>query len=241
MQIEGKNAVRELLTSKYTIEKLSVLDGTKDVDIRGIIKTAKDAGIKVEFISKAILDAKSVTKHHQGIIAEATEFVYSNLDEIINEAKSKNEDLLFLLLDGLSDPHNLGSIMRVAECAGVTAIIIPKNRSVLVNETVVRVSAGASEHVKVVKVTNLNNCIKELKKRGVFVYGADMDGNLMYNANLTGDIAIVIGSEGFGISSLTKKECDEIVAIPMFGKVNSLNASVSAGIVVYEAIRQRRK
>ena len=241
MQIEGKNAVKELLSSKYTIEKILALDGTKDEGIRNILKTAKDAGVKVEFVSKMALDSKSLTKHHQGIIAEATEFVYGDLDEIIKEKKEKNQDLLFLLLDGLSDPHNLGSIMRVAECAGVTAIIIPKNRSVVVNETVVRVSAGASEHVKVVKVTNLNNCIKELKKLGVFVYGADMSGKTMYDANLTGDIALVIGSEGFGISNLTKKECDEIIAIPMFGKVNSLNASVSAGIVVYEAIRQRRK
>lgn len=241
MQIEGKNAVKELLSSKYTIEKILALDGTKDEGIRNILKTAKDAGVKVEFVSKMALDSKSLTKHHQGIIAEATEFVYGDLDEIIKEKKEKNQDLLFLLLDGLSDPHNLGSIMRVAECAGVTAIIIPKNRSVVVNETVVRVSAGASEHVKVVKVTNLNNCIKELKKLGVFVYGADMSGKTMYDANLTGDITLVIGSEGFGISNLTKKECDEIIAIPMFGKVNSLNASVSAGIVVYEAIRQRRK
>jgi len=165
----------------------------------------------------------------------------ASLDDVVEKAKANGRDLLFLILDGVEDPHNLGSIMRVAECAGVTGIIIPKNRSVSVNETVVRVSVGASEHVNVIKVTNINSTIEELKKKGVFVFAADMDGQEMYSVNLKGDIAIVVGSEGFGVSALTRKLCDGIISIPMFGKVNSLNASVSAGVVIYEAVRQRRK
>lgn len=241
MQIEGKNQVRELLSTDKTIEKISVLDGTRDEDIRLLIKLAKERQAKVEFLDKRAMDKLSLTSHHQGIIATVTEFKYSDLDEVINKAKDKDQDLLFIILDGVSDPHNLGSVMRVAECAGATAVIIPKNRAVSVNETVVRVSAGASEHVDVIKVTNINATIEDLKKRGVFVYAADMDGEEMYKTNLTGNIALVVGSEGFGVSKLTRKVCDGIISIPMFGKVNSLNASVSAGIVVYEAVRQRRK
>lgn len=241
MQIEGKNQVRELLTTEKTIEKISVLDGTRDSDVRELVRIAKQKGSKIEFLDKRAMDKLSLTAHHQGIIASVSEFKYSDLDEVVAECKTKNKDMLFVILDGVSDPHNLGSVMRVADCAGVTAIIIPKNRAVSVNETVVRVSAGASEHVKVVKVTNINKTIEDLKSIGVFVYAADMDGEEMYKTNLNGNIGIVIGSEGFGVSSLTRKLCDGIISIPMFGHVNSLNASVSAGIVIYEAVRQRRK
>ena len=241
MQIEGKNGVRELLSTDKSIEKVSILDGTRDSEIRDLLKLAKNRGVKVEFVEKRILDKMSLTGHHQGIIASASEFKYADLDDVINENKNNGKDLLFVILDGVEDPHNLGSVMRVAECAGVSAIIIPKNRAVSVNETVVRVSAGASEHVNVVKVTNLNTTIEKLKDLGVFVYAADMDGEEMYKTNLKGDIALVVGSEGFGVSKLTRKLCDGIISIPMYGNVNSLNASVSAGIVIYEAIRQRRK
>ena len=241
MQIEGKNQVRELLSTDKTIEKLSILDGTKDEEIRGLVKIAKEKQSKIEYLDKRAMDKLSLTGHHQGIIASVTEFKYAELDDVITKVKEQKQDLLFVILDGVSDPHNLGSVMRVAECAGVTAVIIPKNRAASVNETVVRVSAGASEHVNVVKVTNINSTIEYLKKRGVFVYAADMDGEEMYKTNLTGDIALVVGSEGFGVSKLTRKVCDGIISIPMFGKVNSLNASVSAGIVVYETVRQRRK
>ena len=241
MQIEGKNAVRELIATNKTIEKVSVLDGTKDEEVRFLSKSAKERGAKIEYLDRKSMDKLSATSHHQGIIATVTEFEYSNLDDVIEKTKKSSKDLLFVILDGVSDPHNLGSVMRVCECAGVSGIIIPKNRSVSVNETVVRVSAGASEHIDVIKVTNLNQTIEELKKRGVFVYAADMDGDEMYSTNLKGDIALVIGSEGFGVSALVRKNCDGIISIPMFGKVNSLNASVSAGIVVYEAVRQRRK
>ncbi len=241
MQIEGKNAVRELIATNKTIEKVSVLDGTKDEEVRFLSKSAKERGAKIEYLDRKSMDKLSATSHHQGIIATVTEFEYSNLDDVIEKTKKAGKDLLFVILDGVSDPHNLGSVMRVCECAGVSGIIIPKNRSVSVNETVVRVSAGASEHIDVIKVTNLNQTIEELKKQGVFVYAADMDGDEMYRTNLKGDIALVIGSEGFGVSALVRKNCDGIISIPMFGKVNSLNASVSAGIVVYEAVRQRRK
>jgi len=240
MQIEGKNQVRELLSTNKTIEKISVLDGTRDEDVRSLLKLAKDKGVKIEYADKRKLDKMSLTSHHQGIIATVTEFKYAELGDVIQKSKNKNKNLFFLILDGVADPHNLGSVMRVADCAGITAIIIPKNRAVSVNETVVRVSVGASEHVNVVKVTNINSTIEELKEQGVFVYAADMDGDEMYKTNLKGDIAIVVGSEGFGVSKLTRKLCDGIISIPMYGHVNSLNASVSAGIVIYEAIRQRR-
>ena len=170
-----------------------------------------------------------------------SDFVYSSVEDIVNSAKDKKEDLLVIILDGLEDPHNLGSVIRVAECAGAHGIIIPKNRSVQVNETVARVSAGAVERVKIARVTNINDEIRRLKQLGIFVFVADMNGEDLYNTNLTGDIAVVIGSEGFGVSALTKKLADGVISIPMFGKINSLNASVSAGVVVYEAVRQRIK
>lgn len=236
MKIEGKNAVREAILSKKTIEKVMIQNG---IDAKDILNLAKENGIKVQFAGKQVLDDLSITKKHQGIIAISTAFVYSSVDDILNLAKNKNEDAFIILLDGVEDPHNLGSVLRVAECAGVHGVIIPKDRAVGVTETVVKVSAGASERVKIAKVTNLNRTIDELKEKGVFIYAADMDGETMYRTNLTGNIGLIIGSEGFGVSSLTRKKADGIVSIPMFGKINSLNASVSAGIVVYEAVRQR--
>ena len=235
MKIEGKNAVRECINSGKTIEKIMMQNG---IDAKDILSLAKERGIKVQFVSKPALDDLSVTKKHQGIIALTTDFVYSSINDILNLAKSKNEDAFILLLDGVEDPHNLGSILRAAECAGVHGIIIPKDRAVGVNETVVKVSAGASERVKVAKVTNLNRAIEELKQQNIFVYTADMDGDNMYRTNLRGNIALIVGSEGFGVSKLTKKLADGVISIPMYGKINSLNASVSAGLVVYEVVRQ---
>lgn len=236
MKIEGKNPVREALLTNKTIDKLLLVNGNSDNELFAL---AKSKGVKVQFVSKQVLDEESVTKRHQGAILFTSDFVYSSVDDIVNSAKSKNEDLLVLILDGLEDPHNLGSVIRVAECAGAHGVIIPKNRSVQVNETVARVSAGAVERVKIARVTNINDEIRKLKEQGVFVYVADMDGESMYRANLTGDIALVIGSEGNGVGALTRKLADAIISIPMFGKINSLNASVSAGIVTFEAIRQR--
>lgn len=235
MQAEGKNPVGEALASSKTIEKLLVQDKIGDTAVRELIKKAKDRGVLVEFVPKPALDRLSKTGHHQGIIAILSEFEYSSLEDVINiEGKRR----FYILLDKITDPHNLGSIIRTAECAGVSAVIIPERDSVLVNETVIRSSAGATSHVKVCKVKNINDAIRKLKDNNIFVYVTDMDGEIMYRCNLTGDIAIVIGSEGKGVSSLTRSLADGVVGIPMFGKVNSLNASVSAGIVVYESVRQ---
>ena len=239
MLAEGKNPVKEALNSGVTIEKVLVLDKTSDSVIREQIKLARDRGIRVEFVQKQALDRLSVTGHHQGIIAVTSEFEYSDLKDVIKMAKQKQERMFFVLLDKLSDPHNLGSILRTAECCNVTAVVIPARNSVLVNETVIRTSAGATSHVKVCKVGNLNDAIITLKDEGVFVYVTDMDGENIYKTNLTGHIGIVIGSEGNGVSSLTRKLADQVISIPMYGKINSLNASVSAGICMYESVRQQ--
>ena len=237
MKIEGKNACREALQTETTIDKLLVQNG---VECAELISLAKKRSVKIQYANKQVLDEQSVTKKHQGVILYTSDFKYSSVEEIISEAKNKGEDLLLVILDGIEDPHNLGSILRVAECAGVSGVIIPKHRAVPVNETVAKVSAGAVSRVKVARVTNINDEIKKLKEMGVFVFVADMDGAEMYKTHLTGDIALVVGSEGFGVSKLTKKLADGVVSIPMYGKINSLNASVSAGIVVYEAVRQRK-
>ncbi len=239
MKIEGKNPVKELLNSGSTIEKVIIANGTTDPEVRALQKQARDKGIKVEFADRRALDKLSETGHHQGVIAMYSDFEYANLDDIILDTKAKCKDLLFVILDEVLDPHNLGSVIRVAECAGATGVIIPNRRSATVNETVVRTSAGATAYMPVVKVSNLNQTIEELKKKNVWVYAADMDGQDMYKTNLKGDIALVVGGEGTGVKPLTKKLCDGVISIPMFGKVNSLNASVSAGIVLYETVRQR--
>lgn len=239
MKIEGKNPVKELLASDATIEKVMIVNGTNDAEIRALSKIARDKGVKVEFADKRALDKVSETGHHQGIIAIYSNFVYSNLNDVIKQTKAAGKDLLFVILDEVLDPHNLGSVIRVAECAGATGVIIPNRRSATVNETVVRTSAGATAYMPVIKVGNLNQTIEELKAQNVWVYAADMDGETMGRINLKGDIAIVVGGEGTGVRSLTKKLCDGVASIPMFGKVNSLNASVSAGILLYEAVRQR--
>lgn len=239
MKIEGKNPVRELLKTNETIEKIVILNGTTDTELRRFQQIAKDKKIKIEFVDKVVLDKMSETGHHQGIIAIQNDFKYAELDEVILKSRNEGKDILFIVLDEVLDPHNLGSVIRVAECAGATGVIIPSRRSASVNETVVRTSAGATAYVPVIKVNNLNYAIEEMKKANIWVYAADMDGDEMCKTNLKGDIALVIGGEGTGIRELTKKLCDGVISIPMFGKVNSLNASVSAGIVLYEAVRQR--
>ncbi|MDD3831146.1 MAG: 23S rRNA (guanosine(2251)-2'-O)-methyltransferase RlmB [Clostridia bacterium] len=233
MKIEGKNPILEALKTGATIDKLLVEKGTN----HDIISKARKCGVKVQFVDKFLLDKQSSTGHHQGFIAYTTDFVYCEVEDIVNNPKSIHH--FIVLLDGITDPHNLGSILRVCECAGVDGVIIPKNRSVSVNETVIKVSAGACSHIKVAKVTNLNTCIEQLKKLNIFVYCADMDGVSMYDTDLRGDIALVIGSEGEGVSALTKKLCDASVSIKLLGNINSLNASVACGIVCYEVVRQR--
>lgn len=238
MKIEGRNAVAEAIKSGKTIDRLVVAKGLADTGANKIITDAKSRGIKIMFYDKTVLDRESVTKKHQGFIAEVTDFKYSSVEDILSLAKSKNEPPFILIADGVEDPHNLGSILRVAECSGAHGVIIPRHRNVTVNETVVKVSAGASSHVLVAKVTNVNDTIEMLKKAGVWVYAAELGGDDIYKANLKGSIAFVIGGEGSGVSKLTKQKCDGILTLPMRGKVNSLNASVAAGIVAFEYVRQ---
>lgn len=239
MKIEGKNPVKELLNSDVTIEKIMIADGTNDQEVRALQKQARERGVKVEFVDRRGLDKLSETGHHQGVIAIYSEFKYADLSSTISKARADGKDIMFVVLDEVLDPHNLGSVIRVAECAGATGVIIPNRRSATVNETVVRTSAGATAYMPVIKVSNLNQAIEEMKKQNIWVYAADMDGEQMHKTNLKGDIAFVVGGEGTGVKALTKKLCDGVISIPMFGKVNSLNASVSAGIVLYEAVRQR--
>lgn len=236
MQIEGKNSLKEALSSSLTIKKLYVQKNAHDLQF--FIDLARKNGIRVEFIDRSELDRMSETKHHQGLIAIAENYSYCELEDIIEKSNNDN-DLFVLLLDGIEDPHNLGSIIRVAECLGVDGIIIPNKRSASVNSTVLRVSAGAAAHVKIAMVNNINDVIRKLKDNFVTVCCADMDGENIYNSHLNGDIAVVIGSEGFGVKQLTKKLCDKTISIPQFGKVNSLNASVACGIICSEIVRQR--
>lgn len=238
MKIIGRNAVAEAIKSGQTIDRLVAAKDQKDAGAQRIINDAKSRGIKVFFYNKEVLDRESDGKKHQGFIAEVTDFKYSELEDILALAEKRGEPPFILILDGVEDPHNLGSILRVAECGGVHGVIIPRHRSVSVNDTVVKVSAGAAAHMLVAKVTNVNDAIDELKERGVWVYAADMDGDDIYKTKLTGATAFVIGGEGGGVKRLTKQKCDGSVALPMRGKVNSLNASVAAGLVVYEYIRQ---
>lgn len=239
MIIEGKNAVYEAIKSETTIEKLYVEKGNFAKELNRIIALAREAGIKVSFEKSETLEKLSPSGRHQGVLAMTTEYKYFDLEDVYESAKEKGEEVLFIILDGVEDPHNLGAVIRVADCAGATGVIVPKHRGAGVTDTVVRVSAGASAHVKVSKVTNVNDAIRYLKDKGVFVFAADMDGQSIYKANLKGDVALVIGGEGSGVHALTRKLSDGIVSLPLYGKVNSLNASVATGIVVYEALRQR--
>ncbi len=239
-QIEGRNAVIELLNSDKDINKIYVQSGERHGSINKIIAQAKQKKVVITEVEKSKLDHMSKTKNHQGVIAVVPPFNYSEVEDILEYAKSKNEDCFILILDGIEDPHNLGSIIRTAETAGVHGIIIPKRRTVTVNSTVVKVSAGATNHMKIARVNNITETIKKLKDNGLWIIGTDGEARtIYYNENLKGDIAIVIGSEGFGMSRLVKENTDMLVKIPMKGKVTSLNASVSAGIIMYEAVKQR--
>ena len=238
MKIEGKNAVTEVLNSNLTVEKVLVAK-EQNFGLQNIINKLKEKHIKVEFVPKNILDKQSQNGHHQGIIAYATDYKYSTLEDILSV--QQNKEIFLLLVDEVSDPHNLGAIIRSAECAGVDGIILPKNRSCQVNDTVIKVSTGACFNVKIAQVTNLNDCIRKLKEQNIFVYSMEAGGSNIYQTNLTGNIALVVGSEGFGVSALTKKLSDEIISLPMFGKINSLNASNACAICLYEAVRQRIK
>ena len=237
---EGRNAVIELLNSNRDINKIFIQNGEKHGSINKIISMAKEKKIIINKVDKIKMDNISETKKHQGVIAIVAPYNYSTVDDIINYAKNKNEEPFILILDGIEDVHNLGSIIRTAETAGVHGIIIPKRRAASVNATVAKTSAGAIEYMKIARVNNLNDTIKKLKEEGLWIIGTEMNAKTKYyNQDLKGPIAIVIGNEGTGISSLVKKNCDILINIPMKGKINSLNASVSTGIILYEALKQR--
>ena len=240
-QIEGRNSVMELLESGKDVNKIYVAKGEKHGSINKIISKAKENKIVTVEIEKTKLYKMAQTENCQGVIAIVPPFDYCSVDDILNEAKSKKEKAFILILDGIEDPHNLGSIIRTAETAGVHGIIIPKRRSALVNSTVNKTSAGATNFMKIARVNNLNETIKYLKDNDVWIYGTDMETNKMYyDEDMIGNVAIVIGSEGFGMSRLVKENCDFLIKIPMKGKITSLNASVSAGIVMYEVVKQRK-
>lgn len=241
MFIYGRNSVKEAYLAGKTVDKLYLVKGESDPALNKVRALAKDARTVISYCDKAMLDKLSEGGNHQGVVAAVTDFEYAQLDDIISSARAKGEPLLLVLLDGITDPHNLGAILRSAECFGAHGVVIPKHRSACVNETVIKVSSGAAEHIPVAKVTNLNDAIRALKEQNVWVYATDFDGEPPKCANLTGDIAIVIGSEGEGIHRLTKELSDAVLTIPQYGKVNSLNASVAAGVALYEAARQRHE
>jgi len=239
-QIEGRKPVMELLESDRDINKILILKGERHGSINKIIGMAKEKKVVLAEVERRKLDEIAQSDNHQGIIAFVPPFNYCEVEDILELAKERNEDAFVLILDGIEDPHNLGAIIRTAETAGVHGVIIPKRRAVGVNATVTKVSCGAVEHMKIARVNNINETIKELKENGVWICGTDMEAkNNYYEQDLKGALAIVIGSEGFGMSRLVKENCDFLVKIPMKGKVTSLNASVSAGIVLHETSKQR--
>lgn len=240
--VEGRNSVIELLKTDRDINKIFVQNGERHGSINKIIAVAKEKKVIIKEVEKSKLDFMSKTKNHQGVIAIVSPFNYCDVDDILEEAKDKNEDPFIIILDGIEDPHNLGSIIRTAETAGAHGIIIPKRRAASVNSTVNKVSAGAAEHMKIARVNNITETIRYLKENGLWICGTDMNTNTYYyNQDFNMPIGLVIGSEGFGMSRLVKENCDFLVKIPMKGKITSLNASVSAGIVMYEVVKQRIK
>ncbi len=241
-QIEGRNAVLEYLKSGKDINKIYVAKGERHGSINEIITKAKERKIVVVEVDKFKLNKMSQIENCQGVIAIVPPFDYCSVDDILEVAKERNEKAFIIILDGIEDPHNLGSIIRTAETAGVHGVIIPKRRSALVNSTVQKTSAGATSFVKIARVNNLKDTIEYLKENDVWIYGTDMNTDKMYyDEDLTGNVAIVIGSEGSGMERLVKEKCDFLIKIPMKGKITSLNASVSAGIVMYEVVKQRIK
>ena len=240
-QVEGRNAVLELLESGRDINKIYISEGERHGSINKIIAIAKERKIIINEIGKAKLNQMAQTENNQGVIAIVPPFDYCDIDDILEVAKEREEKPFILILDGIEDPHNLGSIIRTAETAGVHGIIIPKRRACGVNSTVAKVSAGAVEYMKIARVNNINEAINYLKEHDVWICGTDMNTDkYYYNEDFTGGIGIVIGSEGFGMSRLVKENCDFLVKIPMKGKITSINASVSARIIMYEVVKQRK-
>lgn len=239
LTIEGRNAVLEAFRSGKTIDRLFVLDGCQDGPVRTIVREARKHDTIVSFVTKERLDQMSETGRHQGVLAYAAAYEYAEVEDILKAAEEKGEPPFLFLLDGIEDPHNLGAIIRTANLAGAHGVIIPKRRAAGLTATVARTSAGALNYTPVAKVTNLASVIEELKKRGIWFVCADMGGEPMYRLNLTGPIGLVIGNEGEGVSRLVKEKCDMTASIPMKGDIDSLNASVAAGVLAYEIVRQR--
>ncbi len=237
--IEGRNAILEAFRSGKTVDKLFVQDGLKDGPVLSILREAKKQDTIVSYVDKSRLNHLSPTGEHQGVIAYVAAFSYSSVEQMLSNAKEKGEDPFLILLDEIEDPHNLGAIIRTANVAGAHGVIIPKRRAVGLTSVVAKASAGAINYTPVAKVTNLTSTILELKKEGLWFVCADMDGESMYDLNLTGPIGLVVGSEGKGVSRRVKEECDFVAGIPMKGEIASLNASVAAGVLSYEIVRQR--
>lgn len=237
--IEGRNAVLEAFRSGKTIDKLFVLDGCHDGPVNTITREARKGDTIINYVSKERLDAMSKTGKHQGVMAYAAAYSYAEVSDILEVAREKNEPPFIFILDGIEDPHNLGAIIRTANLAGAHGVIIPKRHAVGLTATVARTSAGALNYTPVAKVTNISATIEELKKEGLWFVCADMGGETMYNLDLKGAIGLVIGNEGDGVSRLVKEKCDFIASIPMKGDIDSLNASVAAGVLAYEIVRQR--
>ncbi len=237
MKVEGRNSVYEVLKSGKEIDKILVQKDLKDEASKRLINIIRSHRVKVQLVDKYVIEKESESKRSQGFIAFISDYKYFDIDDILDDCKEK--DGFIVMLNEILDPHNLGSIIRVCECAGVDGLIIGKDRCASVSDTVMRISEGALNHLKVAKVTNINMAIDRLKEEGFWVYGAELGGGDIYKADLKGKLCLVIGGEDSGVKRLTKTKCDGIVSIPMFGKVNSLNASVACGVAVYEAVRQR--
>lgn len=237
--IEGRNAVLEALRSGKPIDKLYVLDGCQDGPIRTIVREAKKHDVILQFVTKERLNQLSETGKHQGVIVHAAAYEYAQVEDMLELAKSRGEDPFIFLLDNIEDPHNLGAIIRTANLAGAHGVIIPKRRAAGLTATVARTSAGALNYTPVARVTNLKKTVEDLKKQGLWFVCADMDGTVMYDLDLKGPIGLVIGNEGEGVSRLMKENCDFVAGIPMKGNIDSLNASVAAGVLAYEIVRQR--
>ena len=239
LTIEGRNAVIEAMRAGTPIDKLFILDGCQDGPVSTIRREAKKRDIYVKYVSRDRLDQMSSTGKHQGVIAYGASYEYSSVEDILARAREKQEDPFIILLDGIEDPHNLGAIIRTANQAGAHGVIIPKDRAVGLTAAVARASAGALSYTPVARVTNIGQCIEDLKKEGLWFACADMDGEVMYSLNLTGPIGLVIGSEGDGVGRLVRSKCDYVASIPMKGDIDSLNASVAAGVLAFEIVRQR--
>lgn len=237
--IEGRNTVLEAFRSGKTVDKLFVLDGCQDGPVKTITREARKQDTIINYVSKERLDSMSDTKKHQGVIAYIAAYEYAEVDDILRLAQEKNEPPFIILLDNIEDPHNLGAIIRTANLAGAHGVIIPKRRAVGLTATVAKTSAGALNYTPVAKVTNIGTTIDELKNKGLWFVCADMGGTTMYNLDLKGPIGLVIGSEGEGVGRLVREKCDFIASIPMKGDIDSLNASVAAGVLAYEIVRQR--